>query len=138
VRAAALAALRRAARPATVTPLAAAAAAAAAAKKQTEVRSGDAAAIDAAMEAALASASSDALYGAWQQERETLFDARVRYADFDDFAKRVIGATFADHQLDDAQWALVREHFADAAAESPGKGAEFVQRLRATVLRRMP
>lgn len=58
--------------------------------------------------------------GRWSQEAERRFDVPVSFDSFEDFEKRMIRTTFADHQVDDAQLARIREAYASQAG---GNGA---------------
>ncbi len=86
--------------------------------------------------AAAQHAVDDALHtGAWTQAAERRFDMPARYADFDDFERRHMHPTFADHQVDDALRARVRAAFEPHAR--PG-GASFVRPMHVRLLRRQP
>jgi SAM-dependent methyltransferase len=59
-------------------------------------------AAQAALDRALAS-------GAWQQVAEQRFSMPVHFADFDDFERRMMRPTYADHRIDDTKLRAVRE-----------------------------
>lgn len=71
------------------------------------------AAAQAAVDAAIAS-------GAWEQVAERRFEMPVSFDDFEDFERRMMRPTFADHRIDDAKLAQVRAafepHLRDGAA----------------------
>lgn len=69
----------------------------------------------------------------WEAVREIDFQAPVEFADFADFERRNIDATFADHRLDAATLAAVRERF---ARHCDAGGARFVRPMRVRLLRR--
>ncbi len=72
--------------------------------------------------------------GRWTRIAERRFLAPVAFADFADFEKRSIRATFADHRLDDATLAQVRAAFERHAG--PDGGARFTQPMHVRVLQR--
>ena len=49
--------------------------------------------------------------GRWEQVAERRFEMPVSFDDFDDFERRMMRPTFADHQIDDAKLAQVRAAF---------------------------
>lgn len=65
-----------------------------------DVRAAAQAAIDAAIET-----------GRWEQVAERRFEMPVSFDDFDDFERRMMRPTFADHHIDDAKLAQVRAAF---------------------------
>jgi SAM-dependent methyltransferase len=87
--------------------------------------------------AAAQQALDDALCGsAWEPALERRFAMPRAYRDFDDFEQRMMHPTFADHRIDDAKRALVRERFeAHAAAQGPA-GTAFTLPVHVRLLRR--
>jgi ubiquinone/menaquinone biosynthesis C-methylase UbiE len=79
-----------------------------------------------ALDAALAT-------GRWQQVAEQRFTVTVRFADFAEFAQRMIGQTYADHRLDAATLAAVRQRF---EAHLGADGALFLQPAHVRLLRK--
>jgi ubiquinone/menaquinone biosynthesis C-methylase UbiE len=71
--------------------------------------------------------------GDWEQVVETTFDMPVVFRDFADFEQRIIQVTFADHRLDEATAALVRQRFDQHMGSS---GAHFVRPMRVNLLRK--
>jgi SAM-dependent methyltransferase len=71
--------------------------------------------------------------GAWTQLSELHFETPVRFADFADFERRMIGVTFADHRLSPATLAAVRERF---ERHMSADGAHFMRPMRVNLLRR--
>ncbi len=72
--------------------------------------------------------------GHWEQVAERRFEMPVVFKDFDDFEKRIMRPTFADHQIDDAKLAEVR------AALQPhlgAGGAHFQRPMHVRLLRRI-
>lgn len=69
----------------------------------------------------------------WQQVEERRFATRVSWSDFDEFEKRMMRPTFADHQLDAEKVQLVREAFAKRVQAF---GNEFVRPMHVRVFRR--
>ena len=84
------------------------------------------AAAQAAIDAALAN-------GTWTQEQERRFAVPSRFADFAAFEQRMIGQTYANHQLSEATLAEVRERF---EAHCGADGAVFEQPMHVRLLRR--
>ena len=84
------------------------------------------AAAQAAIDAALATDS-------WTQAAERRFAVPSRFADFAAFEQRMIGQTYADHQLDAATLAEVRKRF---DAHCGIDGAVFEQPMHVRLLRR--
>ncbi len=64
---------------------------------------------------------------------ETFYRAPVHYRDFDDFARRMLQVSFRETTGDERVLAAVRERFARAMDPD---GADFLQHMRADVLRR--
>jgi SAM-dependent methyltransferase len=84
--------------------------------------------------AAAQAALDDALgAGAWTQVAELRFEMPVRFRDFADFEQRMMRPTFADHRIDDAMLAAVRERFAPHAGPD---GAHFTRPMHVRLLRR--
>lgn len=73
--------------------------------------------------------------GAFALAAETFHTALRRFADFEDFERRMIGVTHTQHRLDAAQRAAVRERF---ARHLTPEGASFLQPMRVDVLRKLP
>ncbi len=69
----------------------------------------------------------------WQQVAEHRFAQAVHYANFDEFAKRMLYPTFADHGIDEAITARVRAAFEPHCTEA---GASFVRPMHVRLLRR--
>ncbi|MBL8370675.1 MAG: class I SAM-dependent methyltransferase [Burkholderiaceae bacterium] len=80
----------------------------------------------AALQAALAG-------GGWTAVAERHFDMPVRFADFDDFRRRMIEVSFNDHRLSDATLAAVRSRF---ETHLGANGARFHRPMRVNLLRR--
>jgi SAM-dependent methyltransferase len=80
----------------------------------------------AALDRALAS-------GRWEAVAEQHFEMPVRFADFDDFERRMMRPTFADHALDDAKIAAVRAAFEPHLGPA---GAHFTRPMHVRLLRR--
>lgn len=73
--------------------------------------------------------------GAFELVEEIFFETKMRYADFAEFERLMIGATHTAHKLDADQYRRVRERF----ALSMGKdGANFRSPMRVDLLRRAP
>jgi len=73
--------------------------------------------------------------GGWQAAAERRFEMPVHFRDFADFEQRMMRPTFADHRIDDAMLARVRERF---APHQGAKGASFTRPMHARLLRRRP
>ena len=71
--------------------------------------------------------------GAWVQVSETLFEMPVHYRDFDEFEARMIGVTYADHQLDAVTLQAVRARF---ELHMTSGGADFLRPMRVNLLRK--
>lgn len=84
------------------------------------------AAAQAAVNAALAT-------GMWEQVAERRFEQPVRFNDFAEFEARMMRPTFADHHLDDAKVAAVREVFLPHCGP---EGARFTRPMHVRLLRR--
>ena len=84
-------------------------------------------AAQAALDRALASG------GRWEALAERRFAQPVHFADFDDFAQRMMFPSFADHQIDDALLAQARAAY---APHQRADGASLVRPLHVRVLRR--
>lgn len=70
---------------------------------------------------------------AWEAVAERRFAQSVRYADWDDFARRMLYPSFADHGITDAVIARVRAAFEPHCGP---QGAAFVRPMLARLLRR--
>lgn len=84
------------------------------------------AAAQAAVDAALTT-------GMWEQVAERRFEQPVRFNDFAEFEARMMRPTFADHHLDDAKVAAVREVFLPHCGPD---GARFTRPMHIRLLRR--
>lgn len=84
------------------------------------------AAAQAAVDAALAT-------GKWEQVAEWRFAQPVRFNDFAEFETRMMRPTFADHHLDEAKVARVREAFLPHCGP---EGARFTRPMHVRLLRR--
>jgi ubiquinone/menaquinone biosynthesis C-methylase UbiE len=84
------------------------------------------AAAQAAVDAALAS-------GMWEQVAERFFEMPVSFRDFDDFERRMMRPTYADHHIDDAKLAEVRAAFTPHLSPD---GAHFSRPMHVRLLRR--
>jgi ubiquinone/menaquinone biosynthesis C-methylase UbiE len=73
--------------------------------------------------------------GGWEEVREVHFDTPVAFRDFAEFEQRMINVTFADHRLDAATHAAVRQRF---EAHMTPDGVRFVRPMRVNLLRRTP
>jgi hypothetical protein len=69
--------------------------------------------------------------GAWEPVTEQHFETPVHYRDFAEFERRMIGVTFADHRLDAATLARVRERFEPHMTPD---GAHFVRPMRVNLM----
>ena len=87
------------------------------------VRAAAQAAVDAALQ-----------QGLWKQVVERRFEIPVCFKDFDDFERRMMRPTFADHRIDDAKLAATRKVFDRHVG--PG-GAHFARPMHVRVLRRL-
>jgi SAM-dependent methyltransferase len=84
--------------------------------------------------AAAQAALDAALHGAsWEQAAERRFVMPVSFADFDDFERRMMRPTFADHHIDDAKLARVRAAFQPHMGAG---GAHFMRPMHVRLLRR--
>ena len=85
---------------------------------------------------AAAQAALDAVLkaGHWEQVAERRFEMPVVFKDFDDFEKRIMRPTFADHQIDDAKLAEVRAAFQPHLGAG---GAHFQRPMHVRLLRRI-
>ena len=72
--------------------------------------------------------------GAWAQVAERRFMVAVDFADFDDFERRMMRPTFADHDIDDARLERVRAAFMPHVGVG---GAHFVRPMHVRLLRRV-
>lgn len=71
--------------------------------------------------------------GKWEQVAERRFEQPVRFNDFAEFEARMMRPTFADHHLDDAKVAVVREAFLPHCGP---EGARFTRPMHVRLLRR--
>lgn len=84
--------------------------------------------------AAAQAALDDALReGPWEQAAERRFEMPVHFADFDDFEARMMRPTYADHAIDEARRAAVRQAFAPHCGDG---GAHFHRPMHVRLLRR--
>ena len=88
--------------------------------------------VRAAAQAALDAAVAE---GGWIEADGRRFAVPVSFADFDEFERRMMRPTFADHQIDDAVLAKVRALY--ARHQGPD-GAAFAQPMHVRLLRRRP
>jgi SAM-dependent methyltransferase len=72
--------------------------------------------------------------GRWQAADERRFATTVRFRDFDDFERRMMRPTFADHRIDDAMLERVRARY---APHQRAGGATFVRPMHVRLLRRV-
>jgi ubiquinone/menaquinone biosynthesis C-methylase UbiE len=86
------------------------------------VRAAAQAAVDAALQT-----------GHWEQVAERRFEMPVSFKNFDDFELRMMRPTFADHRIDDAKRAEVREAFEPHLGAG---GAHFQRPMHVRLLRR--
>lgn len=70
--------------------------------------------------------------GGWQRVRDVFFDVPVRFADFADFERRMLNATFVAQRKDGDTLDRLRALFAPHQA---GDGATFTRPMHATLLR---
>ena len=89
---------------------------------ESMVRSAAQAALDAALRT-----------GRWAQVAERHFVMPVHFADFDDFERRMMRPTFADHRIDDAKLAAVREAYETRFGSGP---VDLTRPMRVRLLRR--
>ena len=85
------------------------------------------AAAQAAVDAALHS-------GHWKQVAERRFEMPVQIKDFDEFERRMMRPTFADHRIDDAKLAAARAAFQPHLGPD---GAHFARPMHVRLLRRL-
>jgi SAM-dependent methyltransferase len=84
--------------------------------------------------AAAQAALDDALRaGRWTQVAERQFEMPVHFKDFSDFERRMMRPTFADHRIDDAKLAAVRDVFEPHCGAT---GASFTRPMHVRLLRR--
>lgn len=69
--------------------------------------------------------------GVLSWDREVVFETPLHFRDFDDFDRRIVQATHADHHLSPELAREVREHFQRHVAED---GARFVRQMRINFL----
>lgn len=70
---------------------------------------------------------------AWEQVAEHRFETAVTFADFDDFERRMMRPTFADHRIDEAKLTEVRRAFEPHRGSD---GARFMRPMLVRLLRR--
>ena len=87
--------------------------------------------VRAAAQAAVDAALRD---GVWTQVAERRFAMPVRFENFDEFERRLMRPTFADHRLDDAKVAATREVFERYAGRDGS--AAFGRPMHVRLLRR--
>ena len=71
--------------------------------------------------------------GGWRQVTEVHFGVPVRYADFDDFERRMTDVTYAERRFDAAMRQRVRERF---EALQPAPGEPFIRPMRVNLLQK--
>jgi ubiquinone/menaquinone biosynthesis C-methylase UbiE len=71
--------------------------------------------------------------GAWEQLGEHCFDVPVHFQDFAEFERRMVAVTYANHRLDAATLAAVRERFEPHMGAG---GAHFLRPMRVNLLRK--
>ena len=71
--------------------------------------------------------------GAWEQVAERRFGMPVRFASFAEFEQRMMRPTFADHHIDAAKLAAVRDAF---EPHMTADGARFTRLMHVRMLRR--
>ena len=71
--------------------------------------------------------------GRWRTADERRFVTPVRFRDFEDFERRMMRPTFADHRIDDAMLERVRALYAPHQRDD---GATFVRPMHVRLLRR--
>ena len=87
-----------------------------------------------AVRAAAQAALDDALQtAAWSQVAEQHFEMPVHFRDFDDFERRMMNPTFADHRIDETKRAEVRAAFEKHCG---GNGAQFRRPMHLRLLQR--
>ena len=88
-----------------------------------------------AVRAAAQRALDDAMHsGRWETVADLQFETPVHFADFADFEQRMMRPTFADHRIDEAMLAAVRERFAPHVGPD---GAHFTRPMHVRLLRRL-
>lgn len=85
--------------------------------------------------AAYAALQRAARAGVLSWDREVVFETPLHFRDYDDFDRRIVQATHADHNLAPAMARQVREHFQRHMGED---GARFVRQMRINFLSRPP
>ncbi len=70
--------------------------------------------------------------GRWEQAAEVRFSMPARFRDFAEFEQQVMRPSFADHRIDDAMLAAVRERFAPHLGPD---GAAFMRPMHVRLLR---
>ncbi len=69
----------------------------------------------------------------WEEVEQKYFDNSMRFVNFEDFEKRVMQPTFADHRIDDAKRAMTRASF---EPHMGSEGAFFERTMHMRLLRR--
>jgi SAM-dependent methyltransferase len=72
--------------------------------------------------------------GAWEQAAERRFEMPVKFRDFEEFERKLMQPTFADHRIDDAKRAKVRAQF---ESHRGADGACFQRPMHVRLLRRL-
>jgi ubiquinone/menaquinone biosynthesis C-methylase UbiE len=72
--------------------------------------------------------------GTWEQAGERRFEMPVKFRDFEEFERKLMRPTFADHRIDDAKRARVRAEFDSHCAAD---GAYFQRPMHVRLLRRL-
>ena len=85
-------------------------------------------------EAAQAAVDAALHTGAWEQAAERRFEMPVRFRDFEEFERKLMRPTFADHRIDDAKRAVVRAAFERHCGDA---GAHFDRPMHVRLLRRL-
>jgi ubiquinone/menaquinone biosynthesis C-methylase UbiE len=83
--------------------------------------------------AAQAAVDAELQTGRWEQLADRCFQMPVTFKDFDEFEKRMMRPTFADHRIDDAKLAEVRTAFEPHLGAG---GARFQRPMHVRLLRR--
>jgi SAM-dependent methyltransferase len=72
--------------------------------------------------------------GMWEQAAERRFEMPVTFRDFEEFERKLMRPTFADHRIDDAKRAVVRAEF---ERNCGADGAHFDRPMHVRLLRRL-
>lgn len=74
----------------------------------------------------------------WKTLQEERFDVPVRYADWADFEQRMLYPTFADHQIDAAKLAIIRNAFERyAGSQAATDGVRFTRPMHVRLLQKI-